>query len=135
MAPSGEQPVTPALWIRHDSEILPLWWDRLCSQIGPQPASRYASGLFDSDRRRPIAQWYNPALGAALLVAIETGPEWPVQRFAVFYAPPGGGFTKVHMDNHEWFTRTPQKSPTEDEAFAAAIASAEAFLQVEMDFI
>jgi len=121
--------------MRHDSEILPLWWDRLRAQMGASPASRYASGLFDQDRRRPIAQWYNPALQSALLVALETGPEWPVQRFAVFYAPPGGGFTKVHMETHEWFTRSPQKSPTEEEAFAAAVASAEAFLHVEMDFI
>jgi hypothetical protein len=131
----NDPPVVPALWIRHDSDILPLWWDRLCTEMGQVPASRYAGGLFDQDRRRPIAQWYNPALNAALLVAIETGPEWPVQRFAVFYAPPGRGFTKVHMNNHEWFTRTPKKSPTEEEAFAAAVRSAEEFLQVEMDFI
>ncbi|MCU6479984.1 hypothetical protein [Arthrobacter sp. A2-55] len=135
MGTQNDPPVVPALWIRHDSDILPLWWDRLCTEMGPVPASRYAGGLFDQDRRRPIAQWYNPALNAALLVAIETGPEWPVQRFAVFYAPPGRGFTKVHMNNHEWFTRTPKKSPTEEEAFAAAVRSAEEFLQVEMDFI
>ncbi|MDQ0278302.1 hypothetical protein QO003_002605 [Arthrobacter silviterrae] len=135
MGTQNDPPVVPALWIRHDSDILQLWWDRLCTEMGPVPASRYAGGLFDQDRRRPIAQWYNPALNAALLVAIETGPEWPVQRFAVFYAPPGRGFTKVHMNNHEWFTRTPKKSPTEEEAFAAAVRSAEEFLQVEMDFI
>ncbi|MGO4384454.1 hypothetical protein AB4Y80_09550 [Specibacter sp. RAF43] len=135
MTPRQDGPMLPAEWIRHDTEILPMWWDRLCAEMGPQSAARYAAGLFREDRRRPIAQWVNPALRAALLVAIETGPEWPVQRFAVFYAPPGSGFTKVHMDNHEWFTRTPQKSPTEREAFDAAIASAEAFLQVEMDFI
>lgn len=130
-----DEPAGPGLWIRHDADIMPLWWDRLCADMGAQRASRYAAGLFDQDRRRPIAQWYNRELNAALLVAIETGPEWPVQRFAVFYAPPGGGFLKVHMDNHEWFTRSPNTSPTEAEAFAAAIVSAEAFLQVEMDFI
>lgn len=135
MGAHDEQPVIPALWIRHDSEILPLWWERLCAEMGPQSASRYAAGLFDHDRRRPIAQWFNPALNAALLVAIETGPEWPVQRFAVFYAPPDYGFSKVRMNSHEWFTRTPRTSPTEEEAFAASIASAEAFLRVEMDFL
>lgn len=135
MSAPDEQAAVPALWSRHDGEILPLWWDRLCAKMGPQAASRYAAGLFAQDRRRPIAQWVNPALDAALLVGIETGLEWPVQRFAVFYAPPNSGFIKVHMDNHEWFTRTPRVSPTEEEAFAAAIVSAEAFLQVEMDFI
>ncbi|GAA4663102.1 hypothetical protein [Arthrobacter cryoconiti] len=135
MGARDEQPVVPALWIRNDSQILPLWWDRLCAQMGQQSASRYSNGLFSQDRRRPIAQWHNPALDAALLVAIETSPEWPVQRFGIFYAPPGVGFTKVTMNHHQWFTRTPHKSPTEEEAFAASIASAEAFLQVEMDFI
>lgn len=103
--------------------------------MGPVVAARYAAGLFFEDRRRPIAQWFNPALGAALLVGIVTSPEWPVQRFALFYAPAGGGVIQVHTNLHEWYLRTPNTSPTEDEAFAGAIRSAEAFLQVEMDYI
>lgn len=103
--------------------------------MGPTVASRYAAGLFFEDRRRPIAQWFNPALGAALLVGIETSAEWPVQRFGLYYAPAGGGVLRVHMTTHEWFTRTPKQSPTEEEAFTGAVRSAEAFLQVEMDFI
>jgi hypothetical protein len=103
--------------------------------MAPAAASRYAAGLFFEDRRRPIAQWFNPALNAALLVGIETPAEWPVQRFGLFFAPPGGGVVRVHMNTHEWYIRTPKKSPTAEEAFAGAIASAEFFLQVEMDFI
>lgn len=103
--------------------------------MGAVAASRYAGGLFSEDRRRPIAQWFNPALDAALLVGIETSAEWPVQRFALFYAPPGGGVRRVHTNTHEWYLRTPKTSPTEEEAFAGALRSAEAFLQVEMDFL
>lgn len=123
------------MWQRHDTEILPLWRERLCLEMGATAASRYAAGLFFEDRRRPIAQWFNPALNAALLVGIETSAEWPVQRFGLFYAPAAGGVLRVHMTTHEWYTRTPNKSPTEEEAFAGAIISAESFLQVEMDFI
>lgn len=113
-----------------------MWRERLCAEMGPTVASRYASGLFFEDRRRPIAQWFNPALNAALLVGIETSAEWPVQRFGLFYAPAGGGdVIKVHTNTHEWFTRTPKESPTEEEAFAAALVSAESFLHVEMDFL
>lgn len=112
-----------------------MWWDRLCSQTSPQSAALYAAGLFTEDRRRPIAQWYNPAYDSALLVAPETSPEWPVQRFGIFYAPPRGGFTRVHSSGHEWHPREPRQSPTEDEAFQAAVAEAERFLQVEMFFV
>lgn len=112
-----------------------MWRERLCAEMGPTAASRYAAGLFYEDRRRPIAQWFNPALNAALLVGIETSAEWPVQRFGLFYAPAEGGVVKVRTTTHEWYTRTPKQSPTEEEAFAAAIISAESFLQVEMDFI
>jgi hypothetical protein len=112
-----------------------LWWDRLCTQTSAQSAALYAAGLFTEDRRRPIAQWFNPAFNAALLVAPETSPEWPVQRFGIFYAPPDSGFTRVHSSPHEWHPREPRKSPTEREAFEAAVAEAERFLQVEMDFV
>ncbi|MDQ0617708.1 hypothetical protein [Arthrobacter globiformis] len=130
-----DHPPLPATWQRCDSGILPLWWDRLCTQTSAQSAALYAAGLFTEDRRRPIAQWFNPAFNAALLVAPETSPEWPVQRFGIFYAPPNGGFTRVHSSPHEWHPREPRKSPTEREAFEAAIAEAERFLQVEMDFV
>ncbi len=112
-----------------------MWQKRLCAEMGPVVASRFAAGLFFEDRRRPIAQWFNPALDAALLVGIETPAEWPVQRFGLFYAPAGRGVVKVHMTTHEWYTRTPKQSPTEAEAFHGAVLSAESFLQVEMDFI
>lgn len=135
MPSRDERPLVPAAWQRQDAALLPLWWERLCAESGAQVAARYAHGLFAADRRRPIAQWHNPALDSALLVAPETSPEWPVQRFGVFYAPPGSGFVKVNTEPHEWYPLTPRVSPTEDEAFAAAIVSAEAFLQVEMNFV
>ncbi|MFE4195384.1 hypothetical protein ACFRJ9_05945 [Paenarthrobacter sp. NPDC056912] len=125
----------PAPWQRRDERILPLWWERLCSVTSPQSAALYAAGLFVEDRRRPIAQWYNPETDAALLVAPETSPEWPVQRFGIFYAPPGGGFTRVYSAPHEWHPRDPRTPPTEQEAFLAAVAEAARFLQVEMDFV
>ena len=101
----------------------------------PQSAALYAAGLFTEDRRRPIAQWFNPDSGAALLVAPETSPEWPVQRFGIFYAPPGSGFTRVHSSPHEWHPREPRTPPTEEEAFRAAVDEAARFLQGEMDFV
>lgn len=128
-------PALPATWQRLDAGILPLWWERLCSQTSPQSAALFAAGLFTEDRRRPIAQWYNAATDSALLVAPETSPEWPVQRFGIFYAPPGSGFTHVHSAPHEWHPRAPRQSPTEDEAFQAAVAEAVRFLQVEMYFV
>ena len=130
-----DPPPKPATWQRCDAGILPLWWDRLCSQTSQQSAALFAAGLFTEDRRRPIAQWYNPAVDSALLVAPESSPEWPVQRFGIFYAPPGGGFTQVHSAPHEWHPREPRTSPTELEAFRAAVAEAERFLQVEMYFV
>ena len=130
-----EQPPLPATWQRCDNRILPLWWERLCAQAGEQSAALYAAGLFTEDRRRPIAQWFNPAFNAALLVAPETSPEWPVQRFGIFYAPPDTGVIRIHSAPHEWNPRQPRKSPTEKEAFLAAIVEAERFLQVEMDFV
>lgn len=130
-----DEPPLPATWQRSDTGILPLWWDRLRAQSGEQSAALYAAGLFTEDRRRPIAQWVNPAFKAALLVAPETSPEWPVQRFGIFYAPPEAGFVRVHSAVHEWNPRRPRTSPTEQEAFMAAIAEAERFLQVEMDFV
>jgi hypothetical protein len=125
----------PATWLRLDAGILPLWWDRLSAHTSRESAALYAAGLFTEDRRRPIAQWFNPALSAALLVAPETSPEWPVQRFGIFYAPPGDGFERVHSAPHEWHPKFPRQSPTEEESFAAAVAEAERFLQVEMDFV
>ncbi|MCY0904632.1 hypothetical protein [Arthrobacter sp. H14-L1] len=125
----------PATWQRQDNSLLSLWWDRLCAESGHESATLFAGGLFAEDRRRPIAQWFNPALGAAMLVAPETSPEWPVQRFGIFYAPPGAGFERVRSSAHEWHPRLPRQSPTEDEAFAAAVAEAERFLQVEMSFV
>jgi hypothetical protein len=126
-----EQPRLPATWQRCDARILPLWWDRLCAQTGELTAA----GIYTVARRRPIAQWFNPAFQAALLVAPETSPEWPVQRFGIFYAPPETGFVRIHSAAHEWNPRQPRRSPTEQEAFLAAIAEAERFLQVEMDFV
>jgi hypothetical protein len=41
----------------------------------------------------------------------------------------------VHSAPHEWHPRKPRQSPTEDEAFQTAVAEAERFLQVEMDFV
>ena len=125
----------PATWQRCDDGILPLWWDRLCKQTSAQSAVLFAGGLFAEDRRRPIAQWYNRASDSALLVAPESSPEWPVQRFGIFYAPPLAGFTQVHSAPHEWHPRKPRQSPTEHEAFLAAVAEAERFLQVEMYFV
>ena len=135
MSDRQEHPPLPATWRRRDTEILPLWWDRLRSQTSEQSAALFAAGLFTEDRRRPIAQWYNAAADAALLVAPESSPEWPVQRFGIFYAPPGRGFTQVHSAPHEWHPREPRKSPTEREAFEAAVAEAERFLQVELYFV
>ena len=97
--------------------------------------SPVCGGAVTEDRRRPIAQWFNPAFKAALLVAPETSPEWPVQRFGIFYAPPDAGFVRVHSAPHEWNPRQPRRSPTEQEAFLSAVAEAEMFLQVEMDFV
>lgn len=131
----NQPPITPAQWIRRDNQILALWWGRLCAEIGLDSAERFAGGLFASDRRRPIAQWHNPALDSAVLVALESSPEWPVQRFGVFYAPPGEGFIKLQTTPLEWMARDPQKTPTRDQAFAAAVASAEWFLQIEMAFL
>ena len=125
----------PATWQRCDDGILPLWWNRLCSQTGAQSAALFAAGLFTEDRRRPIAQWYSQAYDSAVLVAPESSPEWPVQRFGIFYAPPHAGFTQVHSAPHEWHPREPRQSPTEQEAFLAAVAEAERFLQVEMYFV
>ena len=106
-----DHPPLPATWQRCDAGILPLWWDRLCSQTSQQSAALFAAGLFTEDRRRPIAQWYNPAYDSALLVAPETSPEWPVQRFGIFYAPPGGGFTQIHSAPHEWHPRDHASPP------------------------
>ncbi|CAM3078983.1 hypothetical protein PSET11_02380 [Arthrobacter ulcerisalmonis] len=130
-----EIPPLPATWLRCDGRILPLWWDRLCADLGEQSAALYAAGLFKEDRRRPIAQWFNPAFNAALLVAPEATAEWPVQRFGIFYAPSEQGFVKIHSAAHEWSPRHPRESPTEQEAFQAAVAEAERFLHVEMDFV
>ncbi|GAC1485281.1 MAG: hypothetical protein NVS1B16_14380 [Pseudarthrobacter sp.] len=58
-----------------------------------------------------------------------------MQRFGIFYAPPGGGFARVHSAPHEWHPRDPRTAPTEQDAFLAAIAEAERFLQVDMDFV
>ncbi|MFC8303530.1 hypothetical protein ACFUCV_07560 [Specibacter sp. NPDC057265] len=135
MGSRSDRPLIPAMWQRRDTAILPLWRERLSVQMGQAAAGRYAAGLFVEDRRRPIAQWYNPALDCALLVGIETSAEWPVQRFGLFYAPAGGGVVRVRTNIHQWYIRRPQQSPTEDEAFAGAVRSAEAFLQVEMGFL
>ena len=135
MARWQEPPPIPAAWQRCDGGILALWWDRLRATTSAESAALYAAGLFTEDRRRPIAQWYNPALNAALLVAPESSPEWPVQRFGIFYAPPATGFERVHSAPHEWSPRTPREHPTQDDAFLGAIAEAERFLQAEMSFV
>lgn len=121
--------------MRKDEALLPLWWDRLCRQSSAGSAASFAAGLFVEDRRRPIAQWHNPALDAALLVAPETSAEWPLQRFGIFYAPPGGTVVRVHSAVHGWQPKDPRRAGTETAAFHAAIAEAERFLQVEMDFV
>nr|WP_218847365.1 hypothetical protein [Psychromicrobium silvestre] len=121
--------------MRVDSTLLPLWWERLSAQLSPVAAASFAAGLFAEDRRRPIAQWHNPALGAALLVAPETAAEWPLQRFGIFYAPASGGVLRVHSEVHGWQPRNPADPATEAEAFHSAIVEAERFLQVEMDFV
>ncbi|MBW4095245.1 MAG: hypothetical protein HIU81_07650 [Acidobacteria bacterium] len=135
MPTDGNNPVDSPLWHRCDATILPLWWERLRAGSSYESALLYAAGLFTEDRRRPIAQWWNEALDAALLVAPETGPEWPIQRFGIFYAPPGAGFHRVHSQQHQWNPRSPLAHPTEAEAFSAAIVAAEGFLAVEMDYV
>lgn len=134
MPPWEDPHPLPEPWQRWDERILPLWEKRLRSATSAQSAALYAGGLFTEDRRRPIAQWYNPEIDAALLVAPATSPEWPVQRFGIFYAPPREGFVRVYCTPHEWYPRQPRKRPTEQEAFLAAVLEAARFLQVEMDF-
>jgi hypothetical protein len=41
----------------------------------------------------------------------------------------------VHSAPHERHPREPRKSPTEEESFHAAIAEAERFQELEMDFV
>lgn len=135
MAIPAESEPLPAVWLRSDDGLLPLWWERLCAQSSAISATSFAAGLFAQDRRRPIAQWHNPALDAALLVAPETAAEWPLQRFGIFYAPPSGGVIRVHSAVHSWQPKKPGSSKTEIEAFQAAMAEAERFLQIEMDYV
>ncbi|AJT40495.1 hypothetical protein [Psychromicrobium lacuslunae] len=135
MSTSRFEGSSPAAWLRVDNALLPLWWQRLCEQSNPVSASSFAAGLFAEDRRRPIAQWHNPALDAALLVAPETAPEWPLQRFGIFYAPPGQGVLRVHSAVHGWQPRNPSEPGDQELAFREAIIEAERFLQLEMDFV
>lgn len=135
MSSSRSESPAPAAWLRVDSALLPLWWERLCAQSTPASAASFAAGLFAEDRRRPIAQWHNPALDAALLVAPETAPEWPLQRFGIFYAPPVHGVLRVYSAVHGWQPRNPSDSGGQELAFQQAIVEAERFLQVEMDFV
>ena len=82
------------------------------------------AGLFTEDRRRPIAQWYNPAPARPCWWRRRPPRNGPCSGSAIFYAPPGAGFTRVHSAPHEWHPRGPRKSPTEQEAFQAAVAEA-----------
>lgn len=49
--------------------------------------------------------------------------------------PPSGGVIRVHSAVHSWQPKKPGSSKTETEAFQAAIAEAERFLQIEMDYV
>ncbi|GAA3321007.1 hypothetical protein GCM10017710_49140 [Arthrobacter ramosus] len=100
----------------------------------PQSAALYAAGLFTEDRRRPIAQWFNPTNGAALLVAPETSPEWPVQRFGIFYAPPAAD-SPASTPPPTNGTRGSRGRAHRGRRLPVRRAEAARFLQVEMDFV
>jgi hypothetical protein len=87
------------------------------------------------DHRRPIAQWISAADRAALLVAPETSADWPIQRYAIYYAPPSSGLARVPSRPYEWRPRSPRGSTTDRDAFLAAIEAAEDFLQLEAGFM
>lgn len=135
MATSDKSGCPPEGWNRYDHALLTLWKRRYEDEFGAGAAAHFAAGLFDRDHRRPIAQWTNPVLDAALLVAAETAPEWPIQRFAIFYAPPGVGVVKLQSQAHEWRPRAPRGCPTEEDAFIAAVRQAHEFLELEARFI
>ncbi|MBT1002622.1 hypothetical protein KIH31_08400 [Paenarthrobacter sp. DKR-5] len=113
--------------------MLTIWKDRHEELHGPGSAATFADGLFVRDHRRPIAQWVNVGERAALLVAPETSADWPVQRFAIYYAPPSGGLVQVRSSPHEWRPFS-ASGATDRDAFQAAIDAAEEFLVLEAGF-
>ncbi|WP_250545665.1 hypothetical protein [Paenarthrobacter sp. DKR-5] len=129
--PGGRQ--LPEGWRRYRGALLTIWKDRHEELHGPGSAATFADGLFVRDHRRPIAQWVNVGERAALLVAPETSADWPVQRFAIYYAPPSGGLVQVRSSPHEWRPFS-ASGATDRDAFQAAIDAAEEFLVLEAGF-
>ncbi|GHG47992.1 hypothetical protein GCM10012320_14950 [Sinomonas cellulolyticus] len=124
----------PAGWTRYEGPLLTIWRARYEEVYGEGSANTFNDGMLVRDHRRPIAQWVNFSLRSALLVAPETPGGWPVQRFAIYYAPPRHGFQSVRTERHEWLPRGPRGSTTDADAFTAAVGAAEEFLQVEATF-
>lgn len=124
----------PAGWTRYEGPLLTVWRARFESVYGEGSAAGFSDGILLRDHRRPIAQWVNFALRSAVLVAPETPAGWPVQRFAIYYAPPREGFETIRTERHEWLPRGPRGSATDTDAFDAAVHAAEQFLQVEAAF-
>ncbi|WP_028278660.1 hypothetical protein [Arthrobacter sp. H5] len=124
----------PDGWVRYRGPLLALWRIRHEAQFGPAATSHHADGIFVRDHRRPLAQWVNVSLHAAVLVAPTSPAEWPVQRFSIYYAPPATGFVTVHSSPHEWRPRSPRGSRTDEDAFVEAVAAAEEFLRAETLF-
>ena len=108
-APLAGTSALPATWQRCDTGILPLWWDG-CAARPPTirgPVRRGPVHRGPAPAHRPVVQ---PGFNAALLVAPETSPEWPVQRFGIFYAPrapASPGCTRPRMNG----TRVSPASP------------------------
>ncbi|MDQ4490444.1 hypothetical protein RBS60_09550 [Sinomonas sp. ASV486] len=124
----------PPGWTRYEGPLLTIWRARFEGAYGEGTANGFNDGMFVRDQRRPIAQWVNFALRSAVLVAPETPGGWPVQRFAIYYAPPREGFCTIRTERHEWMPRGPRGSTTDADAFTAAVLAAEQFLQVEATF-
>ncbi|ASN51570.1 hypothetical protein [Sinomonas sp. R1AF57] len=130
-APS--RPLPPG-WTRYDGPLLTIWRSRYEAVYGEAAANSFADGMLVRDHRRPIAQWINYGLRSAVLVAPASPAAWPVQRFAIYYAPPREGFQTVETARHEWMPRGPRGSTTDADAFTGAVEAAEQFLQVEATF-
>lgn len=124
----------PPGWTRYEGPLLTLWRVRYEAAHGEGSANTFADGMLVRDHRRPIAQWVNFGLRSAVLVAPETPGGWPVQRFAIYYAPPREGFETVVTARHEWQPRGPRGSTTDADAFTAAVEAAEQFLAAESAF-
>jgi len=131
---AAQKVTLPAGWTRYEGPLLTIWRVRYERIYGEGSSQHYADGMFVRDHRRPIAQWINYAAKSALLVAPETPAAWPVQRFAIYYAPPGDGLEPVLTARHEWQPRGPRGSTTDADAFAAAVDAAEQFLVAEAAF-